>query len=122
MLEVVQLSKRYPTGRTALRRASLTVSPGELVGVLGSNGSGKTTLLRCIARLIDPTEGAVKVAGQNLTALRGRALRRARTSLAMISQHANLVRRRSVLANVAAGALGRYGWQTWLGTLPAVEL
>ena len=123
MLEVTQLSKRYPTGRVALRQASLKVEAGELVIVLGSNGSGKSTLLRCIVRLIDPTEGAVKVDDNDLTRLNGRALRRARTALAMISQHANLVKRRSVLANVACGALGRYNdLRTRLGLLPRQEL
>ncbi|HTZ79772.1 MAG TPA: phosphonate ABC transporter ATP-binding protein [Stellaceae bacterium] len=123
MLEVTQLSKRYPTGRVALRQVSLKVEAGELVIVLGSNGSGKSTLLRCIVRLIDPTEGAVKVNDNDLTRLSGRALRRARTALAMISQHANLVKRRSVLANVACGALGRYNdLRTRLGLLPRQEL
>ncbi len=123
MLEVTHLSKRYPTGRVALRQASLKVEAGELVIVLGSNGSGKSTLLRCIVRLIDPTEGSVKVDDRDLTRLNGRALRRARTALAMISQHANLVRRRSVLANVACGALGRCnGVRSRFGILPQQEL
>jgi phosphonate transport system ATP-binding protein len=123
MLEVTHLSKRYPTGRVALRHASLKVEAGELVIVLGSNGSGKSTLLRCIVRLIDPTEGSVKVDDRDLTRLNGRALRRARTALAMISQHANLVRRRSVLANVACGALGRCtGLRSRFGVLPQEEL
>jgi len=123
MLEVTHLSKRYPTGRVALREASLRVEAGELVVVLGSNGSGKSTLLRCIVRLIDPTEGSVKVDGNELTRLNSRALRRARTALAMISQNANLVKRRSVLANVACGSLGRCGglWSRF-GVLPPEEL
>ncbi len=123
MLEVTHLSKRYPTGRVALRQASLKVEAGELVIVLGSNGSGKSTLLRCIVRLIDPTEGSIKVNDHDLTQLNGRALRRARMALAMISQHANLVRRRSVLANVACGSLGRCrGLRSRLGMLPQEEL
>ncbi|HUK08897.1 MAG TPA: phosphonate ABC transporter ATP-binding protein [Stellaceae bacterium] len=123
MLEVTNLSKRYPTGRVALRRANLKVEAGEFVIVLGSNGSGKSTLLRCVARLIDPTEGAVRVADHDMTRLRGRDLRQARTALAMISQHGNLVKRRSVLANVACGALGRIGgWRSRFGLLPADEL
>lgn len=123
MLEVTHLSKRYPTGRVALRQASLKVEAGELVIVLGSNGSGKSTLLRCIVRLIDPTEGSIKVDDRDLARLNGRALRRARTALGMISQHANLVRRRSVLANVACGALGRCnGLRSRFGVLPQEEL
>jgi len=123
MLEVTNLSKQYPTGRVALRQANLKVEAGELVIVLGSNGSGKSTLLRCVARLIDPTEGEVRIANHDMTRLKGRDLRRARTALAMISQHGNLVKRRSVLANVACGALGRItDWRSRFGMLPAEEL
>jgi phosphonate transport system ATP-binding protein len=123
MLEVRDLSLRYPSGKLALTDFSITVGTGELVIVLGGNGSGKTTLLRCIARTLVPAAGQVWVNGINLTRLTGARLRRARLELAVISQQAALVRRRSVLANVAAGALGRHGgiW-TALGGLPRSEL
>ena len=114
---------RYPNGKLALDGVDLTVRAGELVTILGSNGSGKTTLLRCIARLQNPTEGQVLVGGQDLAQLNGEALRQARLALAMVFQRANLVRRRSVLANVASGTLGRRRtlWTTF-GGLPPEEL
>jgi phosphonate transport system ATP-binding protein len=123
MLEVRDLSLRYPNGTLALADFSISVGAGELVIVLGGNGSGKTTLLRCIARTLAPSAGEVWVNGTNLTRLTGDRLRRARLELAVISQQAALVRRRSVLANVATGALGRHGgvW-TALGGLPRSEL
>ena len=96
---------------------------GELLIVLGGNGCGKTTLLRCITRALVPTAGEVWLNGTEISGLTGEKLRRARLDLAMISQHANLVRRRSVLANVASGTLGRHQtWWTALGGLPAEEL
>jgi phosphonate transport system ATP-binding protein len=123
MLRVQGLSLRYPNGKLALVDFDLRVEPGELVAVLGGNGSGKTTLLRCIARTLKPTEGEVWLADVNLAALEGERLRRARLHLAMISQHPSLVRRSSVLTNVATGSLGRhFTWQTALGGLPACEL
>jgi phosphonate transport system ATP-binding protein len=123
MLDVRGLSLRYPTGKLALADFSLTARAGELIIVLGGNGSGKTTLLRCITRTLTPTTGEIWVNGINLTRLSGDKLRRARLALASISQHAALVRRRSVLANVATGALGRHGgaW-TAVGGLPRAEL
>jgi phosphonate transport system ATP-binding protein len=123
MLEVRHLSLRYPNGTQALAGFDAVVRPGELVIVLGGNGSGKTTLLRCISRTLAPDTGEVRVNGTDLTRLTGEKLRRARLDLAVISQHAALVRRRSVLANVATGALGRHPtlW-TALGGLPAAEL
>jgi phosphonate transport system ATP-binding protein len=123
MLEVHGLTMRYPDGKLALADFGLRVAAGELVVVLGGNGSGKTTLLRCIARMLTPTAGDIWLDGANLAALSGERLRRARLKLAMIWQHASLVRRRSVLKNVAAGALGRHvGLWTALGGLPAAEL
>jgi len=123
VLHVRDLTLRYPNGKLALSRFNIAVSAGELVIVLGGNGSGKTTLLRCVTRTLMPTEGEVRVNGTDLAPLKGERLRCARLELAMISQHASLVRRRSVLANVATGALGRLGdaW-TMLGGLPAREL
>src|SRR5581483_2707159 len=123
MLEVRGLSLRYPNGKQALNNVDLTVRPGELVIVLGGNGSGKTTLLRCLTRTLTPTGGSVSVAGRDITALKGEELRQARTRLALISQHASLVKRRSVRANVASGALGHYtNFMTSIGRLPREEL
>ncbi len=73
--------------------------------------------------MLEPSEGEIWLDDTNLATLAGERLRRARLPLAMVWQQANLIRRRSVLANVASGALGRYGgWWTALGGLPATEL
>jgi phosphonate transport system ATP-binding protein len=123
MLRVRGLSLRYPNGKVALSDFELTVDAGELVVVLGGNGSGKSTLLRCITRTLKPSAGEIWLGKTNLCALEGEKLRRARLELAMIWQHASLVRRSSVLANVATGALGRHSTlRTVFGGLPAVEL
>ena len=122
-MSVRRLSLCYPNGTEALRGVDLDVSAGELLVVLGGNGCGKTTLLRCVTRALAPSSGEVWLGGRNLGSLNGRQLRRARQELAMIGQHAALVRRRSVLANVTCGALARHKtmW-TKLGGLPASEL
>jgi phosphonate transport system ATP-binding protein len=123
LLAVRGLSLRYPDGKQALAGLNLEVRPGALTVVLGGNGCGKTTLLRCINRALTPTAGEVWLDGTELTALSGDALRRARLDIAMIWQQANLIRRRGVAANVAAGALGRHQtWWTALGGLPAAEI
>jgi phosphonate transport system ATP-binding protein len=102
---------------------SVQLVAGELVVVLGANGSGKSILLRCIVRLIEPTSGCIRVLGHDFVSLRGNELREARRSVAMIFQSANLVRRRSALANVASGSIGRHhNLLTALGRLPRAEL
>jgi len=76
-LEVTGLTVTYPRRQppTVLSEVSLTVAPGEIVGLIGETGSGKTTLARAIAGLAPVSGGSVRVGGTDVTALRGRALR-----------------------------------------------
>lgn len=60
MLQVVDLSKDYRKLR-AVNELSFNVNPGEIVGLLGPNGAGKTSALRCIAGILRPTSGSVRI-------------------------------------------------------------
>jgi osmoprotectant transport system ATP-binding protein len=71
-----QVSKRYGAGAPVLDRVSLDIRDKELVAVVGPSGSGKTTLLRLINRLIDPTEGTVRVTGEDVRTVDPIILRR----------------------------------------------
>ena len=65
LLEINGLTKRF--GRTeAVRGLTFSVSGGEIVGLLGPNGAGKTTTIRCIASLLRPTAGQVRIGGFDL--------------------------------------------------------
>lgn len=122
-LAVRDLTMRYANGNTALCEFSVTVNAGEMVVMLGSNGCGKSTFMKCVVGLNRPTAGSIEVAGRDLARLSGNALREARLPLALISQNANLVKRRSVLANVCCGALGRHRTLvTALGRVPREEI
>lgn len=59
-------------GREVVRGASLTVEPGEVVGLLGPNGSGKSSLLRTLYRALRPRSGTVRLDGQDVRGLTGR--------------------------------------------------
>lgn len=76
MIEVQHVTKIYKLNKkqkeeqktkagmkVAVKDVSLSAKEGEIFGVLGPNGAGKTTLLRCIATLLNPTEGQILVNG-----------------------------------------------------------
>ena len=64
-IEFVHVSFRLPDGRTLLSDLTLEVHRGETLVLLGRSGSGKTTTMKLINRLIDPTEGEVRVDGKS---------------------------------------------------------
>ena len=69
-LQAQHLSFGYRADRRILDDVSLSVAPGEVLGLLGPNGTGKTTLIKCIAQLLRPSAGTVHVDGVDLAALR----------------------------------------------------
>lgn len=104
MIELRGISKVYRHGGrevSALQDVSLRVEPGEVFGVLGQSGAGKSTLIRCVNLLERPTDGRVRVNGQELLGLSPDALRKARQGIGMIFQHFNLFSSQTVAANVA---------------------
>jgi phosphonate transport system ATP-binding protein len=82
------------------------------VAVIGRSGAGKTTLLRCLACATLASAGNIWMGADNLSALRGRALRAHRARVGMIYQQFNLVRRLTVVDNVLIGRLPHVrGWR-----------
>ncbi|MFE2105995.1 ABC transporter ATP-binding protein [Kitasatospora sp. NPDC059463] len=72
-VEAVGLGKRYRGDRWALRDCHFTVPAGRICGVVGANGAGKSTLLTLAARLIEPTEGELRVFGETSSTPESRA-------------------------------------------------
>ena len=66
MLELKNIRKTYRAGTQALKGVSLSLGPGEIVGLFGANGAGKTTLLKCILGLLKH-EGSVTLDGEPVT-------------------------------------------------------
>src|SRR6266540_6408104 len=58
-----------PASHRVLDQISLTINPGEIVGIVGLNGAGKTSLLKVIAGLVSPTEGIVHAGGRVMALL-----------------------------------------------------
>jgi oligopeptide/dipeptide ABC transporter ATP-binding protein len=96
LLEVRNLRKHFPVRAGLLRRPSGAVravdgvgfelAAGETLGIVGESGCGKTTLGRVVLRLIEPTTGTIRFAGDDLLALGGDALRRKRREMQLIFQ------------------------------------
>ena len=91
----------------ALDNASLSIAPGEAVGLVGPSGAGKTTLLRLFNGSVRPTAGRAVVLGNDVAALSSRELRRLRASVGFVHQDHSLVPNHRVIRNVLAGKLGQ---------------
>ena len=96
LLEVNRLQKFFPVRGGLLNRAvddfravddvSFKLREGRTLGLVGESGSGKTTIGKCILRLLEPTAGQIKYAGQDITHIKARELRRLRREIQMIYQ------------------------------------
>ena len=108
VLELEQVSKIYPGSPPvrALDQASLAVTAGELVAVIGPSGSGKSTMLHLIGTLDKPTAGTVRVTGLDVARLRDRELAALRAfRIGFVFQQFFLAEHQTVLGNVADGLL-----------------
>lgn len=100
MIEFKNVVKTYPNGFTALKNVNLKIEQGEFVAIIGLSGAGKSTILRCINRMHDVQGGSVTVDGIDVSALRGKELRKFRRNVGMIFQSFNLVSRSTAIKNV----------------------
>jgi len=67
MIEVTNLSRRYGQ-LTAVDRVTFSIGRGEIVGLLGHNGAGKSTIMKMLTGFLEPSEGEILIAGQDLQA------------------------------------------------------
>ncbi|MCM1320928.1 MAG: ATP-binding cassette domain-containing protein [Bacteroides sp.] len=106
MIQIEHVSKTFTSRGTenavrALDDVSLSVSKGDIYGVIGFSGAGKSTLLRLVNALEIPTSGSVIVDGRNVVELKGKNLRMFRKKIGMIFQHFNLLESKTVFQNIA---------------------
>jgi cell division transport system ATP-binding protein len=101
LIETYHLSKLYSRGVYALRDLSLSVGKGEFIFLTGPSGAGKSTLLRLLLREDLPSEGELKVAGRDLSALSGSQVQSYRRTVGFVFQDFRLIPRFTVFQNVA---------------------
>jgi len=130
-LATAGLQKTYRSGGVfgraravhAVNGVDLRVDAGEIVGIVGESGSGKSTLARCIARLIEPSAGEIRVAGADLATLSTRALHPHRRRIQIVFQdpYRSLNPRRTIGASLIEGPVN-YGEAPGAATARAREM
>ncbi|MGI6662632.1 MAG: ABC transporter ATP-binding protein [Bacillota bacterium] len=104
MLEVDNIHVSYD-GVPALYGVSFRVEEGEIVSIVGSNGAGKSTVLRTISSLLRPTQGSIRMNGEDLTALRPHDV--VLRGIAHVPEGRRLFNRQTIKDNLTLGAFTR---------------
>ncbi|MGO4831698.1 dipeptide ABC transporter ATP-binding protein [Rhizobiaceae sp. 2RAB30] len=94
VLDVERLGKTYASGgflraRSEKRAAddvTFQLRPGRTLGIVGESGSGKSTVARCVMRLIDPTDGSIRLGDADIAGVPQRRLRRQREKIQIVFQ------------------------------------
>ena len=100
-IEFENVSKIYDENTVALDDVSFTISEGEFVILLGPSGAGKSTMLRVLNGLTRPTEGSVRIGGEELSGNR--------SEVGMVFQEHYLIESKTAFGNALSGALSRNG-------------
>ncbi|MCI1674437.1 MAG: ATP-binding cassette domain-containing protein [Bifidobacterium tibiigranuli] len=127
IIELKDVSVTFHEGdRTieAVRQVNLSVSKGEIFGIVGFSGAGKSTLVRTINLLERPTSGQVLLDGHDITQAKGSALRDVRKRIGFIFQSFNLIGNVSVGRNIEfalkAGNCPKREWSARVAQLLAL--
>lgn len=95
VLEMRNLSKTYESrgqgAHSALQSINLKLYPGECLGIVGESGSGKSTLAKCVTHLEKATSGQIIYRQQDITWIRGEALRLQRKQIQMVFQEPSAI-------------------------------
>ncbi|MFZ5449701.1 MAG: ABC transporter ATP-binding protein [Thermodesulfobacteriota bacterium] len=105
LLEINDLSHNFG-GLRALNEFSLTLFPGELVGLIGPNGAGKTTVFNLITGVFRISQGCIKFRGEDISAWPSHRITAA--GIARTFQNIRLFKDLSVLDNVRLGAFAEH--------------
>jgi branched-chain amino acid transport system permease protein len=116
LLDAVGVTKRFG-GLVAVNDMSLDVRAGEIAALIGPNGAGKSTMFNLISGVLDPTAGAVRFRGREITGRPARDI--ALMGVSRTFQHVRLLPQMSVVDNVAIGAHRREYPGLFAGVLTA---
>lgn len=98
--EITKIFKQKKARIKALDHVSMTIEPGEIVGIIGYSGAGKSTLVRMINGLDTPSSGELLLDETNIVGMSERKLRGIRRNIGMIFQQFNLMSSRTAAGNI----------------------
>ena len=98
-IEIEAISHHYGRGSGGLQNLSLTIRPGEKIGIVGRSGAGKSTLVKLMLRFYDTESGRILIDGQDIATVTQESLR---ARIGMVSQDSSLLHR-SVRENILYG-------------------
>jgi len=107
LFELSEVSKNYESIQ-ALRNINLRIKKGERVALVGPSGAGKTSLLNLLNGSIFPSQGDLRIFGQNVSTISNRELRKLQNKIGTVYQQFHLVDSLRVIHNLNAGNLGRW--------------
>jgi simple sugar transport system ATP-binding protein len=105
IIELKKVTKRFG-GITALDKASLKVSQGEVVGLIGDNGAGKSTLIKTLVGVYNPDEGEIIIRDQKVT--NWNALKARESGIETVFQDRALCPQQSIVWNIFMGKELKY--------------
>ena len=98
--EITKIFKQKKARVKALDHVSMTIEPGEIVGIIGYSGAGKSTLVRMINGLDTPSAGELLLDDTNIVGMSEKKLRGIRRNIGMIFQQFNLMNSRTAAGNI----------------------
>ena len=98
--EITKIFKQKKAQIKALDHVSMTIEPGEIVGIIGYSGAGKSTLVRMINGLDTPSSGELLLDETNIVGMSEKKLRGIRRNIGMIFQQFNLMNSRTAAGNI----------------------
>ena len=108
-LDIASLMASYGSA-PVLDGISLSVSTGEILGLIGPSGSGKSTILRVLVGLLTPTSGTIKLDGTAIDYSSPGEVRKVRDRFAIVFQQYNLFQNMTVLENVTIAPIKIKKW------------
>lgn len=102
MIEFDKVQFHYGKTKSIIKELSLTIKPGEKIGVVGASGAGKSTLVNLLLRLYDVESGTIKIDNQDIAKVTQESLR---SQIGMVSQDTSLLHR-TIRENIAYGCEG----------------